>query len=315
METPKRKIALVSVFCFSILINASAQPSLKTTIDRKGILIGEQIKIKVTATLPKQDFFVKWIEIPDSLQHFEVVEKSKIDSTFSNQKLTGLSQTLTFTSFDSGKWTMPQFNIDFNPSNGDKPYNLYTDSFPVSVSYQPDTTNILRDIKTIRDVKEETPIWYWIAAGAGLLLLIVLGAWLYFYLKKRKRQVSVRPALSAYQQAVKDLEKLKQLNLSDAAAVKLFHTKLSEILKQYLAAKQGTYFISSTTAEVLILLNEKGLDKKMLSKTAEAMRCNDAAKFAKYIPSLQQSEESWQAIKQAIDFTEQLPTKTEESGT
>ena len=315
MEIPKRKIALVSVFCFSILINAFAQPSLKTTIDKNGILIGEQIKLKVTATLPKQDFFVKWIEIPDSMQHFEVVEKSKIDSTFSNQKLTGLSQTLTFTSFDSGRWVIPPFNIDFNPSNGDKPYNLYTDSFPVTVSYQPDTTNILRDIKAIRDVKEKTPIWYWIAAAAGLLLLIALSGCLYFYLKKRKKQMPVRLALSAYQQAVKELEKLKQLNLSDTASVKLFHTRLSEILKQYLAAIQGSVFISSTTGEVLMLLNGKGLDKKMLSKTAEALRCNDAAKFAKYIPSLQQSEEGWQTIKQAIDFTEQLQTKMEESGT
>ena len=185
MVISKRKIVLAFVFCFSILMNAFAQPSLTTSIDKTGILIGEQVKLKVVATLPKQDFFVKWIEIPDSLQHFEVVEKSKIDSTFTNQKLTRLSQTLTFTSFDSGKWVIPQFNIDFNPSNGDSAYNLYTDSFAITVSYQQDTTNVLRDIKAIREVKEEKPLWYWIVAAAGLLFLIALLVGLYFYFKKR----------------------------------------------------------------------------------------------------------------------------------
>lgn len=313
MGISKRKIAWVFVFCFSNLLHSFAQPSLKTTVDKNEILIGEHIKIKVVATIPHQDFFVKWIEIPDSLQHFEVVEKSKIDSTFTNQKLTGLSQTLTFTGFDSGKWVIPQFNIDFNPSNGDKPYNLYTDSFPVTVAYQPDTANIVRDIKPIRDVKKAIPIWYWIVSVALLLLLIALGIWLYFYFKKRNKQLPVRSALSAYQQAVKDLEKLKQLNLSDAAGIKVYHTRLTEILKEYLSDKQGPDFISSTTGEVLILLNQKGMDKAMLSKTAEAMRSGDAAKFAKYIPSAEENEESWKAIKQAIDFIEKLYTKTEES--
>lgn len=313
MGISKRKIAGMFIFCFSNLLHAFAQPSLKTTVDKNEILIGEQIKLKVVATMPHQDFFVKWIEIPDSLQHFEVVEKSKIDSTFTNQKLTGLSQVLTFTSFDSGKWTIPQFNIDFNPSNGDKPYNLYTDSFPLAVAYQADTANIIRDIKPIRDVKEEIPVWYWIMGGAVILLLTAFGIGLYFYLKKRKKPLPVHSALSAYQQAIKELEKLKQLNLSDAAGIKVYHTRLTEILKEYLSDKQGPDFISSTTGEVLILLNQKGMDKAMLSKTAEAMRSGDAAKFAKYIPSADENAESWKAIKQAIDFTEKLYTKTEDS--
>lgn len=315
MVIPQKKIALVVVFCFSILIHAFAQPSLTTTIDKTGILIGEQVKLKVVATLPKQDFFVKWIEIPDSLQHFEVVEKSKIDSAFTNQKLTRLSQTLTFTSFDSGKWVLPQFNIDFNPSNGDSAYNLYTDSFAITVAYQQDTTNVLRDIKNIREVQEEKPVWYWIVLAAGLLLITVLAIVLYYYVKKRKKIIPVGPVLSPYQQAVQGLEKIKQLDLSDAAGTKTYHTKLTEILKQYLSARQGPDFTSSTTAEVLMLLNQKGMDKAMLSATAEAMRCGDAAKFAKFIPSVKESEQSWKAIKQAIDFTEQLHTKTEQSGT
>ena len=314
MVLSKRKIALAFVICFGSLINSFAQPSLKTTIDKNGILIGEQIKLKVVATIPKQDFFVKWIEIPDSLQHFEIVNKSKIDSVFTNQKLTRLSQTLTFTSFDSGKWMIPVFNIDFNPTNGENGYNLYTDSFPVTVSYLADTTNELRDIKNIREVKEETPVWYWIALVAGILVLITLSGWLYYYLKNRKKQILPRSSLTPYQEATKELEKLKKLNLSVEAEIKIYHTRLTEILKKYLASVNGPHLISSTTGEVLILLNQKRFGKISLTKTAEAMRCSDAVKFAKYIPSAQENEESWIAIKHAIDFTEQLNNKIQPGG-
>ena len=57
MVISKRKIAWMFVFCFSGLMQAFAQPSIKTIIDKSEILIGEQVKLKVVATLPKQDFF------------------------------------------------------------------------------------------------------------------------------------------------------------------------------------------------------------------------------------------------------------------
>lgn len=314
MVIPVRKIALALVVCCSGYVTAIAQPSLKTTVDKDQILIGEQIQLKVVATMPRQDFFVKWIEIPDTLQHFELVERSKIDSAFSNQKLTGLSQILTFTSFDSGKWTLPAFNIDFNPSNGDSSYNLYTDTFPVTVSYQADTTNALRDIKDIRGVTKETPLWYWFAAAAALLLLIALGIWLYVK-KPAKKTAPLRLALSPYQLAMMKMNKLNELNLDRAPSVKQYHAGLSEILRQYLSSVYGHDLISSTTGEILILLNQKGLDKTVVSKIAEALRTSDAAKFAKYVPPAEESNQSWQVIKQAIDLTEQLQHKKEESGT
>lgn len=313
MGIVKRKIVWAFIFCFGNLVQTLAQPTLKTSIDKNGILIGEQVRLKVVAVIPHQDFFVKWIEIPDTLQHFELVEKSKIDSTFNNQKLTGLSQVITFTSFDSGKWTIPSFNIDFNPSNGDSAYNLYTDTFPVTVSYQTDSTASVRDIKAIRQVKEETPLWYWFAIAGGCLLLVSVDIWLYYYLKKRKKIRPVQQPISPYRLAMQEMDKLKKLNLSDASVLKQYHTRLSEIFKGYLSSVYGSYFTSSTTGEILILLNKKGLDKTFTLNIAEILHRSDAAKFAKYLPSAEESEQSWQIIKQAIDFTEQLQYKKQES--
>ncbi len=305
MEILKRKIILLVLFCWGSFLLVHAQPSLKTTIDKNEILIGEQIKFEVEAHFPKQDFFVKWIALPDTLQHFEVVDKSKVDSVFTNQKLTGLSQTFTLTSFDSGKWVLPAFDIDFNPASGDTTFNLYTDSFPVTVSFQADTTNIIRDIKTIRAVKDDIPMWYWIAGAAALILFILIAAWLYRRYKTGKKLLPSRSSMSAYQQAIIELEKLKQLNLSVPAEIKIYHTQLADILKQYLSLKKGTDYGSITTSDILILINENGMDKDGLSKAAAALRCSNAVKFAKYLPVQKESEESLQSIKEVINFTEQ----------
>lgn len=310
-----QKIALVFVFSLSSCIAALAQPVLQVSVDKKDILVGQQINLQVVADLPPQDFFVKWIEVPDSLPHFELVDKSKIDSVYINQKLSKLSQTFTFTSFDSGKWILPSFDIHFNPSSGGEPYNFFTDSFSINVSYQQDSTTVLRDIK---DIRASAPFSLWRYLQVFLISFVVLcllGWLIYFFIKRsrQKKQVAQQP-LSAYQYAMMELDKIKQLNMQDAAAVRTFHTKLKEILKTYLSSIEGPDFISSTTGEIIILLQQNAIDKTAVSKVSETLRISDAARFAKYIPSITESEQSWKTVKEMIDFTQQLQRKNDESG-
>lgn len=315
MVIPIHKIALAFVVSFSCCITAFTQPSLQVNIDKKDILVGQQINLQVTANLPPQDFFVKWIEVPDSLQHFELVDKSKIDSVYVNQKLSKLSQTFTFTSFDSGKWILPSFDIHFSPSSGGEPYNFFTDSFSVNVSYQADSTTVLRDIKDIR-ASAPFSVWqYLLVFIIGFVVLCLLG-WLIYFLIKRSRQKSqvAQPPLSAYQYAMVELDKIKQLNMQDAAAVKTFHTRLKEILKTYLCSIEGPDFISSTTGEIIMLLQRNAIYKTTVSKVSETLRISDAARFAKYIPSITESEQGWRTVKEMIDFIQQLQSKKDDSG-
>lgn len=316
MGTAIRKLMGVFVFSCSSFVSVSAQPSITSTIDKNSILIGQQINLKVVATIPQEDFFVKWIEIPDSLQHFELVEKSSIDSVFTHQKLTGLSQTFTFTSFDSGKWILPAFNVNFNPSSGAVPYNFFTDTFSVDVSYQADSTTILRDIKDIREAPAFSVTRLLLLIAGGVILLALLGWIIYRALKKESKKKPVtQKVLSPYQLAMSELDKLTQLNITDGEAVKMYYTKLTEIVKNYLSAVQGVSFVSSTTSEVLILLKQKGMDSGVVSGIAGTLQRGDAAKFAKYLPPAGESKQSWMEVKQTIELIEQSLIKKEESGT
>jgi len=306
MNNLKMRKILFAVFlsCFAFFLSV-AQTSVKTVIDKNEILIGQQFNLKIQATFSGDDFFIKWINLPDSLQHFEVVQKSKIDSTFANQRLVGIAQTFTLTSFDSGIWKLPSFNIIFNGVNNDSTTTFYTDSLPITISYSvADTSQTLKDIKAIRQVEVINPLWYWAAGLVLLLLLIWLSIWLYRRYKKAKPLATALSNVSPYEEALEALKKLSSYNLSAPKEVQQYHIKLIEIFRRYLSRKENIDYLNKTTSDILIAINDKYNAKDILTKVSTALRFSDAVKFAKYVPAENDSVNNKQVIKDIIDTIE-----------
>ncbi len=305
----KRKIkkglfaAAISI-CFSFCTsNAFSQvASVKTSIDKTDILIGEPVKYKVKATFPNGIYKVHWFEIPDSVAHFEVVERSKID-TSSEDNNSVLEQTITLTSFDSGRWPTPVLPINFDPVKNDSTLNLYTDSLSVNVGYAPaDSSTQLRDIKPIMEVTVKNYLWYYISGGIVLLLILSFILWKYVKNKKKDTVTAFTSKLSPYDEAIAELAKLKQLNLQNPEELKQFHARLAAIFKWYISRRQRVSIMNKTTGDVLVYLADDNLSKTIIADTATALRCGDAVKFAKYVPATTESEECLAKIKASINF-------------
>lgn len=297
---------LLSVSLIFFYCNLFSQsPSVRTIIDKTDILIGEPIQYKVTATIPAGIFKVHWFTVPDSVAHFEVVDRSKIDSSSDNNN-TVLEQTITLTSFDSGKWNTPAFVINVQPVNNSNAVNLFTDSIAVNVGYAPaDTTNQLRDIKTIMEVKVEDYFWYYVGGGALLLMLLLILLWRYFKNRKKAPDLVFSGKQSPYDEAMQALQKLKGLHLQNAEEAKQYHIKLAEIFKWYISRKQRISIMNKTTGDVLVHLADNNLSKEIIGDTATALRCGDAVKFAKFLPAAIESEECFEKVKATINFIQQ----------
>ncbi|MGC4101657.1 hypothetical protein [Ferruginibacter sp.] len=296
-----RLIITIAVICFSFVVQHCFSQQLKTTVDKRSILIGEPIQYKVTATFPTGVYKVHWFLPADSAAHFELVDKSKIDTTADNNN-TVMEQTITLTSFDSGRWNTPAFMVNFDPVKDDTTVNLFTDSIAVSVVYAPaDTSNNLRDIKPIMEVEVKSYLWLYITIG--VLLIIILLLVLRRMLKKDKFAPDpvYNSKLSPYDEAMQQLEKLKAFNLSREEEVKQYHIRLSEIFKWYISRRQQASAMNKTTGDVLVQLSENNLSKDDIAATATALRCGDAVKFAKFLPPVYESEQCLLAIKQTID--------------
>ena len=54
----------------------------------------------------------------------------------------------------------------------------------------------------------------------------------------------------------------------------------------------------------LLLLLKTHTNSEVVSAAAEALRSGDAAKFAKYLPSVSENNQSLQQVKQSIEYLE-----------
>ena len=294
--------------CFAFCILSVFSQDVKTITDKKDILIGEQIKLIIKANLPSSGL-VNRLVIPDSIPHFEIIETSKIDTIEFEDNSKAIEQTIIFTSFDSGRWIFPALPINFAAVAGQPSQKFQTDSFFVNVSYSPpDSTNQLRDIKPIIKVSLSDYTWYYIIGGSILLLIIVI--LLYRYFKKRKK---LKPAISSsnlspVDEAMMELKKLAQYNLYMAGEIKLFHTGLAAVFKNYLGRKLAKNLVNETTGDLLISIKKYIMQPEDISKLATALRCTDAVKFARYLPQPDESNDCLQKIKETIILTEQQTT-------
>ena len=302
MKLLQKKITL---FLMLLLVGANdcwAQlPVVKTSVSNNSILLGEQFQLKIETVFGGAAYRLNWINLPDSLQHFELIEKSKADSNYTNDQLTGVTQKFTLTSFDSGKWNLPVARVNIDPVKDDTTYNFFSDSIPINVSFSvSDTTAQLRDIKPLYEVSDKWPLWYWIAGGVSILILIALLVWLFRYWKKKRSTVGFKSKNNPFDEAMQQLDALKKYNLSDASDIKLFHLKLVAIFTGFLTANYNANHLNKTTGDLLIVLKSLEASAETVTKMASSLRSADAVKFAKYQPAPGDSENCLQVIKETI---------------
>jgi hypothetical protein len=277
------------------------QPTVKTSVDKSKILIGEQFHYKVETSMPDNTFRLSWFDVPDTLGNFVVIQKDKIDSTTANGNL-NFSQVITLTSFDSGIKVIPSLILNAGPLQGDTSFNLLTDSIPINIAFSPmDSTKTFHDIKTIIDVKKEWPWWLWAIIGIAILLLIFWIRFLIKFLKKKPAPADLFSSkLAPYDEAMQALNDLEKQQLLQKNEVKEFHLKLTEIFKRYISRRTKTYKMHFTSDELLMDIDQPGLEKEKIFAFANCLRMSSAVKFAKYIPLQSDSEKCLQQTKEMI---------------
>lgn len=305
-------LALLCACCGQVAL--AQLPTVKATLDKDNILIGQQLKYRVEASMPDNTFRLSWFSVPDSFGHFEVITQNKIDSTSSNGNL-NFSQVLILTNFDSGRQVIPPLTLSVSTLEGDSTFTIFTDSLAVNVSYsQADSTLPFHDIKTIIEVKKEWPWWLWALIGLGVLLLVGGIYFLVKFLKKKKTTNSVFTSkLSPYDEAMQSLSELEKDGLIGDNKIKEYHIKLTEIFKRYLSRKMDVYKLYLTSDEVLMELNDFDLPKDQITEFANSLRMGNAVKFAQYMPPVYENEKCLSQTRSMITAINQMFNKKPES--
>lgn len=307
------KILFAAAFSFFIMAFAqqavAQMPTINTSVNKKSILIGEQIQYRVEATVPSSQYQVAWFTVPDSLGNFLVAAKDAPD-TLQKDGMIHYGQTLVITSFDSGTQVIPPLAIRLSSNFGDSSFDMRSDSVEVEVGWAPiDSIMPFHDIKGILPVAKESKWWLW-AIGAILVLLLI-----YFLFRdkfKKKKGVFSEAKLPAYDEAMLALKELSEARLPEKNELKVFHSGLSDIFKRYLARKTNLSKMNLTTDELLLDLQKYPITRERLSTFAECLRMGNAVKFAKYIPPLNENQNCLEQTREMIEQLHSLEGKNTE---
>ena len=283
-------------FLFSFSLSFSQTVSVRASINRDKIMIGEAIELKLEAKVPVGTE-AKWFPI-DSIAHFEMIEKGKVD-TASTPDFNIFTQKLIITSFDSGRWAVATLPLAI----GNKEY--LTDSLPVSVAYSNfDPNQDYHDIKDILEVENaDTKYINWVLAGLAVLSLLAI---IYYLRKKAAVQQPVveikKPIskLSPLQEALESLDELQKQGYTKSDEVKMYHTQLNDILRWFLYRKTGVATMEKTSGELMLQLKQFNLANTDFINLAQSLRMNDAVKFAKYQPATEENEQAMDTIKKSV---------------
>lgn len=284
-------IRYLLLLCLLITGAVARSQDLGLSMDRTKILIGEPIQLRLQAEFSSEP--VSWFQI-DSFPHFEIMERSKIDTVREGGRIR-LLQTLTITSWDSGKWNIPPFPLGANS----------TGAVAVNVGHTPmDYNQPYHDIRDILNVQPERDSnWFWYFLFAMVLIALFL---LFFPAGEKKKAEGFVSAPGAYKEALHRLDALKKRKSEDP---KVFYTELVEIFRDYLSRRKNIRSHAQTTDDLAVRIRDLELPQDQYAELVQTLRLSDLAKFAKFRPEERELENSVDSIRESIANIEQMRTE------
>ena len=139
-------VLLTPLFLFS---KVGAQSKIiDAKIDAQQIVLGDQLRYFVSATVDTTQVKLRWASFPDTFNTLEIVEKGKID-TQRNGAVVTYKQRLLITGFDSGSFLIPRFQFLSIHKNG-RLDSLFSDSFRLMVN--PVVVDTSKEFKAIKNI-------------------------------------------------------------------------------------------------------------------------------------------------------------------
>ena len=271
---------------------------MTTSIDTTKNKIGAEFKLTLKTnvdTLSKVVF--------PNVKNFgplEVIYSYPIDTILKNDRYE-LVKKYGLTQFDSGKYTIPSIKILINKKE------YLSDSIQVEVAnVQVDTLKQkMYDIKDIVPANEGIGDWW--KYLLILLLIAGIGAFIYWYIKKRQKQkIEEEIYKTPIEKATSLLNNLEKKELWQQGEVKEYYSQLTDIVRNYIEEAIEIPAMESTTSELIEGLKTASQKKKMklsqetIDNLFVVLKQADLVKFAKSKPLDFEITEDRKKIERAI---------------
>jgi hypothetical protein len=292
---------------------------IKAQADTNRIRIGEHVKLQLSARVQLEglkgaSFKVFFPSLPDSFSHFEVINRTNLD-TITSEGEKFFHQTVTLSSYDSGRWEIPALKFEvFSITDGSYD-SVFTQPVMIDVNtVAVDTTKAFKPIKAVQGVSWNLlDYWLYLVLGA-LTALVIVGLILYFRKKPVKAPVVAGPSEVPYDRAMRELQELKSEKLWEQGDVKQYYTRLTDILRTYFENQFGIAALEQTSAELLQNIKPVTILNQQREKLQTILIIADLAKFAKMQPTPQEHEDCMTKATEIVAWTKPAAAKEVQPG-
>jgi hypothetical protein len=266
-------------------IKVHAQGTLiDVKIDTADILIGEQTMLHLTITTDNGKE-VYWPIADTLMAGVEVLSISSPDSTVIDNNKLVIKQDILITSFDSSLYFLPPFMVI------DKTDTVYSNQVALKVSTVPVNVDAPEEFFDIKDVwKSPFVLADYLPLIFGVLLtifLICVTGYVLQRLRKRKTLIPFRKEeskLSPHEEAMKELDKIKQLKLWQQGKNKEYYTQITDTLRHYIFRRFGFNAMEMTSYEILEMIRQNNDAQPVYDILKQILHLADFVKFAKLHP-------------------------------
>lgn len=236
------------------------------------------------------------------MDSIELVSDWKIDTLKIRRKTQemNLEGSFVITSFDEGKYELPDIAVQRTTPDGKTDTLLFAGKDLEVLSMPVDTTtfkphDIKGQIRYPLTFKEIFPYIIGIQLLAVIIILVIS------LLKMRKKNESGEDGIKepAYIVALKKLDKFRGNKLWEPEKQKQFYSGVTDVLREYIAARFGVGAMEMTTAEIFEGLKDKEIPQEIMEETRNLFVTSDLVKFAKMTVS---DDENVKAVPSAVRF-------------
>lgn len=295
---PKIFIILVAAaILWQGAVSAAENVSIKASVDRKSILIGERIRYTIEIKY-KSDIEAPFPVFKDNtIGDFEIKESGdQTKKGFFGSKVS--KKWYLITAYTPGKHTIPEAEVKYR-QKGKKDW-LVLKTAPINIFID----SLLAKEKKLTDIRDvKGPLHYFdIVPFIVFAAIAIICVTAYILYRRRKSPAVVK---LPHEFALEELVAIRNAYIKNSD-IKEYYVGVSDCIRRYIERSFALRAPEMTTEEFLDSLKDSGrLSAEEKALLREFLNACDLVKFAKYQPGKQEIESVFTSAKKFVEETKE----------
>ena len=294
-------IIFLTLFNFNSLFGKESIPlTLSAKVDKHSITIGDKVKYTILVST-RNDIDIKFPKFGENLSNFSIIDFGSSKRVLFGRKR--IVQWYLLDTYKTGEFFIPRAKIEYKKRGEKEWHEIETNKVKISVKSVLGNNNKSYKIREIKGPINFPMRLNPLLLAIGIFLVFTSGSSL-FLLKRKGKKEEVIPKKPPDEIAHERLKRLKAKGLVETGKIKEYYIELSDIVRHYLEDRFSIRAPEMTTEEFLMSVSGS---KEILGEHKDLLgnflsHC-DMVKFAKYGPSKDEINSSFESAVKLIDKT------------